>query len=160
MKNNFISSNSFKEYDSGKITVFHDKKCLKLTPSEILCDRFLFKKSKNVKLLKKAEFYVDMKLSIEFILKKLIEIDKLKFVLFDTNQLNLVDSIKNPNFHQIFYGPKILDDSYTLTDKLWKTYDFYVPDYSKEKESYNVLKHSFKTDITERLLKLVELDYS
>jgi hypothetical protein len=119
----------------------------------------MLKTSKNVKLLKKAEKYVNMKLSIEFILKKMIEVEKLKFVIFDTDQLNLMDAIKNPNFYQIFLG-KVDEDCLSFSNMLWKTYDFYIPDYEKEKISFDILKKSQKTDINERLLKLVEIDYS
>lgn len=61
---------------------------------DILCPKFL-KKSK--KFYSKVEDYLNKKSSIEYIIKKLNEVDKLKFVLFSKEELGFFNLLKNPS---------------------------------------------------------------
>ena len=108
-----------------------------LTIKEFLCDRFCFKKSHSIKLISKAAKYIDEKISIEFILKKLNEIDKIKFVIFDKDQLNLFHILPNPNFNEIFGEHK--HGNLRELDNLWRVFEFYQPNEEAENKSYNLI---------------------
>jgi hypothetical protein len=54
--------------------------------------------------------YIKNKLNIKEIIKNFNDIDKLKVILFDENNLNKIESLKNPVFH-------------SKTEKnIWRTY--------------------------------------
>ena len=117
-----------------------------LSFKEIIFDRFCRKKSSRVKLMDKAETYIKEKISIEHILKKLIEIDKLKFSIFDNEQLKVFHCIPNPNFNEIFNENK--DEGLNSLDYLWRKYEFYKRDIEEEKKSIMGIKNSFNPQIT------------
>jgi hypothetical protein len=71
-------------------------------------------KSLYVNVLEKFDIYIRKKTSLEYLIKKLFEIDKLKFLLLREEELPLFKLLDNP---QIF-------SSSTYLDKLWKEYEF------------------------------------
>jgi hypothetical protein len=88
-------------------------------------------------------------------LKKLNEIDKMKFLLFDKDQLTIFHSIANPNFNEIFCE-KALKQQLTEIDKLWRKYEFYQPNPFEEAQCYRHLRNSEEMNmISKQLLKLV-----
>lgn len=135
---------------------------ISLTIKEFLCDRFCFRKSRNINLLSKAAKYIDEKISIEFILKKLNEIDKMKFVLFDRDELNLFNILPNPNFEEIFnYDHNNSNQTENLReiDNLWRLYEFYQPNEIEENESYNkIIMKSKQKFRGEQLIKFLSVD--
>lgn len=71
---------------------------LKLSPRDYLCS--LICKSNNIKTLNVVEKFVNKKTSIESLLKTAIEFDKMKSVLFSTNEnkaMSLVDLVLMKN---------------------------------------------------------------
>ena len=121
---------------------------------ELLCDRICQRKSRRIELLDKAESYINEKISIEFLLKKLNEIDKLKFSLLDSTQLQVFHIIPNPNFNEIFSlnNSKII----SLIDNLWSKYEFYQRNDKEEVFALLQIKDPSreKDKISERLINL------
>lgn len=126
--------NSTEKQKNSRFKLQNKELEISLTVKDFLCDRFCFRKSHSVKLISKAAKYIDEKISIEFILKKLNEIDKIKFVIFDKDQLNLFHILPNPNFNEIFGDHK---KSLKEIDNLWRVYEFYQPNEAAENKSYN-----------------------
>lgn len=126
--------NSTEKQKNSRFKLQNKELEISLTVKDFLCDRFCFRKSHSIKLISKAAKYIDEKISIEFILKKLNEIDKIKFVIFDKDQLNLFHILPNPNFNEIFGDHK---KSLKEIDNLWRVYEFYQPNEAAENKSYN-----------------------
>lgn len=111
-------------------------------------------------LIKKAEDYIKEKISIENILKKLNEVDKIKFSIFNTDQLNIFNSINNPNFNEIFSPDKENSCDMNLLDQLWRKYEFYQMNEKEEIESYKKINENLnKNNFDENILKLVQRKY-
>lgn len=111
-------------------------------------------------LLQKAEEYIKEKISIENILKKLNEVDKIKFSIFNKDQLNIFNTIPNPNFNEIFSQNKIDPNYMNEIDHLWRKYEFYQSNEKEESESFNkICENYIKTNIDVNILNLVEKQY-
>lgn len=67
---------------------------------KILCKKLFNKNSIESRGYLKIENYLKKKISLEEIIKKLFEVDKLKFTLFDEDLLNMFSCIPNPNFNK------------------------------------------------------------
>lgn len=139
----------------------YKKDILKLNFKDIVCDRLCRKKSKRILLLSKSKNYINEKISIEYILKKLNELDKIKFIIFNEDQLNLLNVVPNPNFNDIF--DKIKDEnseSLSKIDRLWRKYDFYLYNFKEERESYEKLKVDTENEINNKIISMVNNYYS
>lgn len=125
----------------------------------MLCLRFCRKKSYTILLLDKAEKYVKEKISIEFILKKLNEIDKLKFCLLNKEELYCFQAIPSPNFNEIF-SENNTSTNLSYIDELYRKFEFYIPNKIREKECYTALERKQnKTDTHERLVIMTRMNY-
>lgn len=114
--------------------------------------------------VQKAEDYIKEKISIENILKKLNEVDKIKFSLFNKEQLNLFNTIPNPNFNEIFSQNQNQNEEYnsmSQIDQLWRKYEFYIPNGNEENDSFKkIFEKSEKSKIDENIIELVERVYN
>jgi hypothetical protein len=102
------------------------------------------KRSKEIELLENMEIYLHKKISIEHLIRKMSEIDKLKFLLLKEDEITLfhvLDSFKiYPNNNYI--------------QKLWMKYEF---DFYKTEIDHGDLKlnfNSFSDEKKEAFMKL------
>lgn len=63
-----------------------------------MCKKFFKRNSAESNLYSKVENYLKKKISLEEIIKKIYEVDKLKFTLFNEDLLNMFSCIPNPSF--------------------------------------------------------------
>lgn len=107
---------------------------LHLSCLDIVKKNLLFTKTRKIKALELAINYVKKKLSVEEILRKMLEIDKLKFLTLDIEMLDEFYKISGPNIfsennlkitnvndcnfdRNLFFESKYLDN-------LWSLYEF------------------------------------
>lgn len=79
---------------SKKIEIIKHK-VAKIELKDFLCNKYTNPRSKTFKIIDLVEKYVSRKNSIEYIINKLNEIDKLKVILFDEVELSAFKFIKN-----------------------------------------------------------------
>jgi hypothetical protein len=142
-----IPQSNLKTLTSFKYALGHKFK-LKFLDLICLTD---FRNSKHLKILKKVELYLKKKFSVEFIVQKLNEIDKIKFVCFTPFEMNLMRMIQNP---AIEHNEEV---DMNLIQNLWKKYEFEA---EIIKEDYDELKNYSKEEkelspIVDRILKLI-----
>jgi len=86
---------------TNKSSTIKDKEKDYFNLKKILCKKVFQKNSFESNIYLKTEDYLKQKTSLEEILRKNYEVDKLKFILFDEEMLNLFSCIPNPNFVKI-----------------------------------------------------------
>lgn len=145
---NYRTNSRFKLLSGGDHIVLNFK--------ELICGILCRKKSKNIILLEKVEEYLKEKISIEFVLKKLNEVDKIKFSIFNNEQLYLFNTIPNPNFNEIFSESEN-SNSINNVDKLWRIFEFYQPNVNEEYNSYKKIKEKDEPNFMDiNILKLIK----
>ncbi len=77
---------------------------LKLGISDYLCKQC--RSNSRISMILKAEGYVKKKTSIDFIVKKLLEFDKMKFVMLEDYQIKAMNLIKSPNLNLVIDAKK------------------------------------------------------
>jgi len=117
------------------------------------------KKSKKNKIIRKVDKSLMKELDIVSILLKIHEIEKIKLILFNEDQLVLFDSISKPLlFFDLDLSKKELEieDSSKKMSKMIKNYKLKSLDEKKIEESFKNLHYCLERDpMNERLLKLV-----
>jgi hypothetical protein len=103
---------------------------------DLLCFKGI-RNSIGLKLLDKTDAYVRKKLSVEAIIQKLNEVDKIKFACFSPEELHLMKLIQNPSIEQIGSTNK------SYIQQLWKKFEF---DSEISQEELEKLKKSFSSD--------------
>jgi hypothetical protein len=79
---------------------------------------FFFKETKNIKNVNLFENYLTKKLSVENLVSKLLEIDKLQFSLLNEEELHIFKNINNPHILERHCGNESLKN-------LFKQFEFY-----------------------------------
>jgi hypothetical protein len=79
---------------------------------------FLFKETKNIKNVNLFENYLTKKLSVENLVSKLLEIDKLQFSLLNKEELHIFKMINNPHILERHHENESLKH-------LFKQFEFY-----------------------------------
>jgi hypothetical protein len=97
-----------------KVTPINTKYKINLSPLELFCPSFY--NSKNMNLLKAASSKLNKHSSINYILRKLIEFDKVKLILFNEKELEIFNMLDNPSL-----GEGKCEDKYIQT--LWQKLD-------------------------------------
>lgn len=90
---NNIKASKTKDKENDKVDNITLKQLKK-----IFCNKIFNKNYSESNFYVKVESYLKKKTSIEEIIKKIYEVDKLKFVLFSEEILNIFSCIPNPNF--------------------------------------------------------------
>lgn len=99
---------------------------------------FLFKKKDNPYVI--IDNYIRKKISIEEIVKKLYDVDKLKFVLLDEHFYYIYNRIPNRNYFKIFNEEDKNSNENSDQNKeikildLWKNYEFFNPQIEETKK--------------------------
>jgi hypothetical protein len=78
-------------------TSIKKKAKISLSMSEILCPQILLKSNPKINSLRVANSRINKKLSIDYIINKFHEIDKIKITLFSQEELSLMKIIPNPS---------------------------------------------------------------
>lgn len=121
-----------------------------------MCSKLCGKMSKNMLLLEKTEKYIKEKISIEYIIKKLNEVDKLKFSVFNKDQLVLFNTIPNPNFNEIFSEYDDSTNKMNYIDQLWRKFEFYQPNVNEEASSYKNISSQMEQNVMDaNILNLI-----
>jgi hypothetical protein len=129
---NFFKNKLFRDISTEKILVkdlngtnslprkntFVIKNKKQLTILELLCVKILRKKETYLSTLEKVEMYVKKKSSLEYMIKKFNEIDKLKFMLLKNEELEIFNLIQNPHLKTLSGETK------NLIQSLWKKFEF------------------------------------
>jgi hypothetical protein len=129
---NFLKNKLFRDISTEKILVkdlngtnslprkntFVIKNKKQLTILELLCVKILRKKETYLSTLEKVEMYVKKKSSLEYMIKKFNEIDKLKFMLLKNEELEIFNLIQNPHLKTLSGETK------NLIQSLWKKFEF------------------------------------
>ena len=120
-RNNFFNIRAWKKKIHSLSFDFYDK-CLSL----ISC----YQKNDKLKIIDISKKYIQKKLSIEEIIKKMIEVDKMKFILMKKEGLKVLFNLDGPNiFHKYdcFNKNKLskIKDTYlTSLATFWKDFEF------------------------------------
>ncbi len=120
-------------------------KKFKLKFNEYLCLKFL--KSPSTKFYKFIKNYVNKKTSIDEILMKLMDIDKLKFVTMNDNSIDSMKLLRSPAVSQVYENHKS-----TRLQELWAKYEFN----NDSNENY-LLDQLNKDDLCEDEKKIIDL---
>ncbi len=83
---------------------------------DLLCSKVI--KTKKVRLLDAVANYIYKKSSIDFILKKLMEFDMMKFILFDKGEMDMMKLIDPPSLSLIMNKPPT-----NKIENLWSKYE-------------------------------------
>lgn len=150
--NNFISNEQTEGVNMKilqRINKSNEKKTkniLKLSWTEYVCTSNFLKENKNLKLFSYLEDYINSKISINYMIFKLNEIEKLKSVLFSDEEFTAFKFIPNPNISII---RALIDLSNKSTNKCFQK----ISEEDKELFS-NMLK---KSEFSENELKIIKL---
>lgn len=127
------------------------KQMMKIGFKEIICPKFL-NKSESAKVLTRIEKYVNKNISIENIINKLHEIEKIKFLLMDDHALLLFKYVPNPNLitEEEVTDNKIQD----LWNKNWIETN---NDWDKEKEIMTIKNQISNENSSKKFKKLLTL---
>ena len=112
------------------------KSVLEINCFQILIRNLFCKSTHKTNILDIAINYVKRKISIEEIIRKMLEIDKIKFILFDSNQLNHIKKLQGPNIFSPFMkinldsegkikNSKIDNNDNNKINDLWLKYEFH-----------------------------------
>jgi hypothetical protein len=74
------------------------------------------KKDKRMQMIKKFQVYLYKKLSVEYILEKLLEIEKMQYLTLNEDELKYFKLLKNP---------QIFSEQETALENLYKRFEFY-----------------------------------
>lgn len=117
----------------------------KVYNSDIFCPRPL---TKSKLLTSRVEKYVNKKMSVEYLVRKMDEIDKLKFVLFSDDELTVFKFIQNPNLIPDKEAKSKIED-------LWIKTEFHE---KVDLKDFERMKELISTDeVSEKMTKILSL---
>jgi hypothetical protein len=150
--------NSKKKYINFLDSNFQDKNRSLKT---ILQD-FYYNFKKKLKILWLAKNQIDLKMDVSFIMSKLLEIEKIKYLIFDSNQLFLFNLIPKPKIYNKKEGKPPYDDLLKNFHKRMSSTKLNISDYLKRNKGEKiarkiqaVINKGEKTLFDERLIKLL-----
>ncbi len=100
-----------------KFVVSQTRKKFNASVRDLICSKFL--KTKKNLVMENLENYMNKKTSLDFILKKLMEFDKVKFILFTRLEMQAIRLIDKPSV-SLLLDNHIIDK----TQELWSLYEF------------------------------------
>jgi hypothetical protein len=106
-----------------------------------------FKKTGNIEILNMVEKYIHTTSSIDYIFQRFNELDKIKFIIFSKEELDMLKYVNNPKIH----------DCETNIQILWKKYgitNYVRPDESKPEDFISYLKELTINERTQKMLTL------
>ncbi len=108
----------------------------KVSAIDFICSKLY--KTKKLKILESVSDYINKKTSIDFILKKIMEFDKTKFILLNEHEMHALKLINQPSISLIYKG-RIRD----RVQELWSEFEF---DEGAEKIEIDKLEQQFNKD--------------
>lgn len=118
---------------------------------DFICSKFIFK-TNNLKIYDVVLKYFYKKTSIDHIMKKMIEFDKTRFVLFKEHEINAIKLMNLPNI-SLIYKKLQLDK----LQELWGEFEFEEKSELLEIEKVETqFKKDNNTPIETRILELLD----